>query len=217
MSKKIQKRNAEASKALIITHAITLFSEKGYAFASMDALAKRSGLNKAMVFYYFKNKKGLYAAVMHKILIQIQSAVLEENKQHSAPREELEGFVRTYARFACKHPYLPSLLLRELSDNGAIVPEVLFTSMKQLFVLFSSILKKGEDRGCFVHTAPMILYFMVLGTLNLMITTKTLRIQAHQEDSEIDTFASGNIDEIVDYIVEEMLRMLVVPNKGDNQ
>ena len=64
MSKKIQKRDAEASKALIISSAIQLFSQKGYASASMDELAKLCGLNKAMVFYYFKNKKGLYEAVM---------------------------------------------------------------------------------------------------------------------------------------------------------
>ena len=50
MSKKIQKRDAEVLKGLIITNAIQLFSQKGYASASMDELAGMCGLNKAMVF-----------------------------------------------------------------------------------------------------------------------------------------------------------------------
>ena len=217
MSKKIQKRDAEASKQLIITHAIALFSQKGYASASMEELGERCGLNKAMVFYYFKNKKGLYEAVMREVLVEIQQTVVEENKQHSTPKEELAGFIRTYAKFACEHPYLPSLLLKELSDSGAVVPEMLFASMRQLFALFSDILKRGEEEGDFDDAVPMILYFMVLGTLNLMITTKPLRIKASQmEDIEVDTCASCDIEEIADYVVEKIFSMLTATEKGDS-
>jgi AcrR family transcriptional regulator len=209
MVKKTQKRDAEASKCAIITHAIALFSEKGYASTSMDELASRCGLNKAMVFYYFKNKKGLYEAVMQEVLEQIQDAVLEENKTHTRPKDELAGFIRTYAKFACEHPYLPALLLKELSDSGAVVPEMLFGSMRKLFALFSDILKRGEEKGCFHDTVPMILYFMVLGTLNLMVTTKPLRQKAAQmEDIEVDPCVECDIDEIADYVVEKMLIML---------
>ncbi len=217
MSKKIQKRDAEVSRQLIITHAIELFSQKGYASASMDELGERCGLNKAMVFYYFKNKKGLYEAVMREVLVEIQQTIVEENKRHSTPKEELEGFIRTYAKFACEHPYLPSLLLKELSDSGAVVPEMLFASMRQLFALFSAILKRGEKEGCFNDAVPMILYFMVLGTLNLMITTKPLRIKASRmEDIEVDTCASCDIEEIADYVVEKIFSMLTAAEKGDS-
>ncbi|WP_295418176.1 TetR/AcrR family transcriptional regulator [Sulfurovum sp.] len=209
MPKKIQKRDAEVSKQLIITHAIELFSQKGYASASMDELAERCGLNKAMVFYYFKNKKGLYEAVMREILTQIQQTIVEENKKHSTPTKELEGFIRTYAKFACEHPYLPSLLLKELSDSGAVVPEMLFASMRKLYALFTDILKRGEAKGCFHNAVPMILYFMVLGTINLMVTTKPLRIKAAElDDIEVDTCTECDIEEIAEYVIEKIKLML---------
>jgi AcrR family transcriptional regulator len=218
MSKKIQKRDAETSKQLIITHAIELFSQKGYASASMDELATRSGLNKAMVFYYFKNKKGLYEAVMREVLVEIQQTIVEENKRHSTPKEEIEGFIRTYAKFACEHPYLPSLLLKELSDSGAVVPEMLFASMRQLFALFSDILKRGEKEGYFSDAVPMILYFMVLGTLNLMITTKPLRVKASKmQDIVVDTCASYEIEEIAEYVVQKILAMLIPVSNKETQ
>ncbi len=209
MTKKVQKRDAQASKALIIQNAIDLFSQKGYAAASMDELGRMCGLNKAMVFYYFKNKKGLFEAVMQEVLLQIQHAVTEENKHHTTPREELEGFIHTYATFAHEHPYLPALLLKELSDSGAVVAEQLFASMRQLFALFSDILKRGEEKGCFHDAVPMILYFMVLGTLNLMVTTKPLRIKASTlDDIDVDTCAQCDSEEIANYIIDKITLML---------
>lgn len=209
MAKKIQKRDAAASRGLIVTHAIQLFSKKGYASTSMDELARMCGLNKAMIFYYFKNKKGLYEAVMHEVLEEIQKAILEENRMHKKPMQELEGFIYTYAKFACSHPYLPALLLKELSDSGAVVPEMLFASMRQLFALFSDILRRGEEKGCFKNAIPMILYFMIIGTLNLMVTTKPLRLKAAQlEDIEVDTCARCDIDEIAGYITHKIKLML---------
>ena len=207
--RKRQKRDAVASKKLIIKHAKELFSQKGYASASMDELALLSGLNKAMVFYYFKNKKGLYEAVMTEILEEIQQAILKENKKCTKPSEELDSFVRTYAKYACTHTYLPALLLKELSDSGAVVPEMLFGAMRELFALFSDIIYRGEERGCFHDAIPMILYFMILGTLNLMVTTKPLRILAEQQkDIIINTCATCDIEDISDYIICKITKML---------
>jgi len=218
MSKKIQKRDAKASKQLIITHAIELFSQRGYASTSMDELATRSGLNKAMVFYYFKNKKGLYEEVMREVLVEIEQIISKENRDHSTPKEELEGFIRTYAIFAWEHPYLPSLLLKELSDSETVVPKMLFSSMRKLYALFSDILKRGEREGYFADAVPMILYFMILGTLNLMITTKQLRIKASKmEDIEVDTCATCDIEEIAEYVVKQILSMLTPSSKKERE
>jgi len=204
-SKNVKKRDAKASKALIINSAIELFSKKGYASTSMEELAKLSGLNKAMVFYYFKNKKGLYEAVMAQIFREIHHKIIQENQRCNTSIEELESFIRTYAKYACSHPYLPSLLLKELSDSGAVLPDMLFGAMRELFALFSDILKRGKEQGHFGDTIPMILYFMVIGTVNLMVTTKPLRVEASKKDDILlDTCANCNIDEIADYIVENI-------------
>jgi len=55
----------------------------------------------------------------------------------------------------------------------------------------------------------MVLYFMVLGTLNLMVTTKPLRQKAAQmDDIVVDTCAECDMEEIADYLVEKMMIML---------
>ena len=207
MIKTTKKRDAEFSKSEIIKNAIILFSKKGFSSSSMDELAKMSGLNKAMIFYYFKNKQGLYEAVMEVVLDEIYTIIQSENQKHTNPMDELENFIKTYASFACTHPYLPALLLKELSDSGAMIPEKLFYNMRKLFALFSDILIRGEKEGCFEEAIPMILYFMVIGTLNLMVTTKPLREKALEIEG-LDTCASCDIDEISDYLIKKIKKML---------
>ena len=207
MSKVVKKRNAVASKNLILKNAIKLFSKKGYSLTSMEELASKCDLNKAMIFYYYKSKQGLYEAVIIKVLDEIYDTIIKENQNQKKPVEELESFIKTYAFFACRFPYLPSLLLKELSDNGATIPDQLFYNMKKMFILFSDILQRGEEEGCFKDVIPMVLYFMILGSINLMVTTKKMRIKAYESEG-LDTCALCDIDEISDYIVRKIQKML---------
>ncbi len=207
MSRVVKKRNAQVSKNLILLNAIELFSKKGYSATSMEELATKCDLNKAMIFYYYKSKRGLYEAVIIQVLKEIYDTVTKENKNYHKPIDELDSFIKTYAKFACKFPHLPSLLLKELSDSGATLPEKLFYNMKKMYALFSDILKRGEEKGCFKDTIPMVLYFMILGSLNLMITTKKIRIKAYEEE-KLDTCATCDIDEISAYISKKVKKML---------
>jgi AcrR family transcriptional regulator len=207
MTKPIKRRNATASKNLILKCAIELFSAKGYNSTSMDEVAQMADLNKAMIFYYYDTKQGLYEAVIIQVLDEIYATIIKENANLDKPMDELESFIKTYASFACSHSYLPALLLRELSDSGAQMPEELFSHMRKLFILFSSILSRGVKERCFYDVIPMIVYFMVIGTLNLMVTTKPLRTKAHKLDG-IDTCSTCNIEEISGYLIKKIKKML---------
>jgi len=207
MNKPLKKRDAEVSKKLILTYATELFSKKGYSKASLEELANMCDLNKAMIFYYYKSKQGLYEAVIVEVLEEIYDEVIEENKNYNSPTKELESFIKTFASFAESHSYLPSLLLKELSDNGAQIPEILFSHMRKLYTLFEEILIRGKEEGCFKDVVPMIIYFMMTGTINLMITTKKLRTKAYELD-KIDTCATCDMDEISNYMIKKIKKML---------
>ena len=81
--------------------------------------------------------------------------------------------------------------------------------MRQLFSLFSSILKEGEKEGIFTDIMPMVIYFMILGTLNLMITTEPIRQEAQKlEEFDLDTCSDCEMDEITEYIIKKINKML---------
>lgn len=206
---KLQKRDAKKTKQKILTNAMQLFSQKGFNATTVEDIANAGGVNKALIYYYFKSKAALYAEVMSESLREIyEDIALMQAPEHS-PTEALKQFIVSYAVFADKHPYFPALLLRELSYSGSRLPETMFVEMRRLFALLSGILQSGQDNGDFHNVIPMITHFMILGTINLMITTQPLRTKAAlSDDVKVDTCAECSIDDISLYIFEKVKRML---------
>jgi AcrR family transcriptional regulator len=205
-----QKRDAVATKAKIISEARLLFAKKGFDATTIDDIAQASDVNKALIYYYFKNKSGLYSEVMSGLFDAIYSEVIAANKESQNVNDELKAFIYTYSRYAIEHPYFPSLLLRELSDSGAHLPEEMFTSMRRVFSLLSDILQKGEYDGVFTKSIPMVVHFMIIGGINLMVTTKPLRQKAMELDSSVDTCPECSSDEIATYIFQTIKKSLEV-------
>ena len=203
-----QKRNAALTKEKIITNAMLLFAKNGYDATTTDDIAKHSDVNKAMIYYYYKNKSMLYAAVMSYVLDAIYQEIVAKELQ--SPLKDLENFISTYASYCQKHSYLPALLLRELSDSGAHLPQEMFANMRQLFGLLSKILAEGESQKIFHNVEPMIVHFMIVGTINLLITTKPLRQTASELEGELNTCSECSIEKITEYIYEKIKLMLEV-------
>jgi AcrR family transcriptional regulator len=206
----MKKRDAKATKKKIIKEAKLLFSKKGFDATTIDDIASACGVNKALIYYYFQNKSGLYSEVMSGLFDAIYDEVKAAQKTCNTTLEELEVFVKTYAHYADNQPYFPALLLRELSDSGAHLPEIMFASMRKVYTLLSTILKKGEQEGIFSSALPMITHFMIIGGINLMITTQNLRKKAMQVDENVDTCYSCSVDEIADYVFHTIKKSLEV-------
>ena len=204
-----QKRDAELTKRKILQTSMKLFSFKGFDATTVDDIASKSNINKAMVYYYYKNKAGLYEQVMSVLMENIYLDIDKEYKKSITAKDALKAFIMTYGKYAQKHPYFPSLLLRELSNSGAKLPEKMFFKMRRIFLLLSEILKKGVDDGVFFDVKPMMVHFMIMGTINLMITTQPMRIKATKlGDIDIDTCSACSVEEISEYVYEKVKLML---------
>ena len=66
-----------ATKEKIMEVAEKLFSRRGFEGTSVREIAKESGANIASVNYYFKNKHGLYWAVMDKAHLKLEEGIRE--------------------------------------------------------------------------------------------------------------------------------------------
>ena len=57
----------EESRAAILKAAVREFAEEGVAGARTEAIAHSAGVNKALLYYYFKDKEALYRAVLEQV------------------------------------------------------------------------------------------------------------------------------------------------------
>ncbi len=68
------KEDAEKTRVAILESALDIFSQKGYAKTTFDEIAARAGFTKGAVYWYFKNKADLLAA----LIVEYHCKKLEE-------------------------------------------------------------------------------------------------------------------------------------------
>ncbi len=207
---KLKTRDAVKTKQTILQNAKYLFSEKGFDATSINEIAAASHINKAMLYYYFKSKKDIYEVVVKEILSSIYKEITISEKCCDSAVGDLRAFISIYTRFANKHPYFPALLLRELSNSGKNLSESVLAGCIQLFRLFSDILKRGEDEGVFKDVKPMVIFCMVISTVNILVVTKPLRQIAAKKADDLDTSSDISVNEISEYIFKKIILMLGV-------
>src|SRR5277367_3878848 len=86
----------EESRAAILQAAAKEFSELGIAGARTDAIAREARVNKALLYYYFKDKETLYAAVLDHAFAGLKESVLRVLDSDLPPREKLIAYAGAY-------------------------------------------------------------------------------------------------------------------------
>jgi AcrR family transcriptional regulator len=106
------------SRELILKSAKTEFAAGGLGGARVERIARRAGVNKQLIFYYFGSKARLYDAVLDSAAIELSEATAA--KAPSALRETLG---EVYRRLR-EHPETLALLLQGIRERSAQDPSI---------------------------------------------------------------------------------------------
>lgn len=60
-------RDSVETKARILKTAEKIFSEEGFDGARVDKIAKEAGVNKALIYYYFKSKNEILETILSSL------------------------------------------------------------------------------------------------------------------------------------------------------
>ena len=112
-------RNAEASRTCILEHAIAEFATQGVAGARTAAIAEAAGVNKALLYYYFKDKESLYSASLQAVFSGLVGDVLPLLESPLSPGEKILRLARVHFEYLIHHPCYPRLIQQELSRAGS--------------------------------------------------------------------------------------------------
>jgi AcrR family transcriptional regulator len=110
-----RQRNPERSRERILAAAMEEFSERGFAGARVDAIARRAGLNKQLISHHFGGKQALYEAVMRARRAEAGGGMAE------APGE-LPAALAWFFERVRRDPTWLRLLLWEALDDVEEVP-----------------------------------------------------------------------------------------------
>ena len=86
------------------------FTAHGLNGARVDEIAKRSGVNKRMIYYYFGDKNGVYLAVLEEIYADIRNAEIRLHLADRDPVDAMRELVAFTWNYFNEHPEFLSLL-----------------------------------------------------------------------------------------------------------
>lgn len=105
----------------------------------MHHIARRAGVNKQLLYYYFHSKRGLFGAVLGRGAAELEQALAELPSAGAHPLERIRAALAAHFEFLAGQPELVTLLTQAgRSDARPFAPAI-----KRLVVLFA----EGQGRG----------------------------------------------------------------------
>src|SRR6266581_6000272 len=136
-----------ASRAAILRAAAEEFAEHGIAGARTDAIAREARVNKALLYYYFKDKETLYGAVLDDAFSGLKATVFRVLDGDLPPRQKMLAYAGAYFDFVASNQMYPRLMQREMmrarEGHSEHLDKIITTYIRPIFGRVAELMKKG--------------------------------------------------------------------------
>jgi TetR/AcrR family transcriptional regulator len=150
----------ERNETNILQAAEAIFAKKGFSGASTAEIARRAGVPKANLHYYFRTKLQLYAAVLDNILA-IWLDAMDEIKPDADPADALARYLERKMESSRLLPAPSRLWAIELIGGARHVQPFLRGRLKRLVREKSAIIEGWIKAGKIAPVSPEHLLFMI--------------------------------------------------------
>lgn len=162
--KPLSKTVDSATRELLLDAASDLMIETSSTDVSLSDIAQRSGMNSALVKYYFGNKVGLQLALLRKVLGKSVSDLQHLCAMDISPVEKLRIHISGTVNGFARYPYVNRLMHHILAQDDGQYGEIIASEFgRPLAKGQKLILEEGERTGELRSINPMFFYFQLIG------------------------------------------------------
>lgn len=150
----------ERNEARILKAAEAVFAKKGFNGASTAEIARKAGVPKPNLHYYFRTKQLLYAGVLDNIL-EIWLDAMDEIRPGAEPAEALARYITRKLESSRLLPEPSRLWAMELISGARHVEPFLKKRLRRLVQQKSAIIRAWTEAGKIDPVQPEHLLFMI--------------------------------------------------------
>jgi AcrR family transcriptional regulator len=169
----------------ILDAASRVFAEEGFAGARVDEIARRAGVNKAMLYYHVGNKQALYTAVLSRNFDRMEEALDESFSARGSAQERLHSIIVAVSRVLQEIPDQPPIILREIASGGTNLQPEILERMTKLLALVGTLLADGVNSREFRGTDPVKTHLTLVGASLVLNAITPLRKRVAEINPEI--------------------------------
>ena len=142
--------NSAETREAILEAAEHIFADEGLEGARTEAIAAAAGVNKALLYYYFGSKDGLYRAVLEGYLADFNRRALEVLSSEGSARALLLRYINLHFDFIGAHrhhgPLFQRMLMADEKTWVRVAREHGLPRLKALLKVIERGMRAGEFR-----------------------------------------------------------------------
>jgi len=166
------------SRDRLLAAAATEFAARGFAGASVDRIARSARVNKAMIYYHFKSKAGLYCEVLRDMFQAVAARLGDGETTRAEPTERIKALVVAIAREAEARPHFPAIWLREIAEGGTHVDKDTMGLLAGILGQVGAAVQEGVAAKRFTPANPFLIQLGIVGPLLMFFATAPMRRRA---------------------------------------
>lgn len=178
-SKERREREKEQRKSHILDTARALLLEKGMNATSINQIAKRSELSVGAIYFYFKDKEELFAALQLEGLELLHQDISQALARKSPPEKKIRSIALAYLRFSEDHKNYFDIINYFLTSPTTVFPPDLKNEIdahgSASIDTLTEAIREGIDKGEFKAVDPRRQAIILWSAFNGMIQLKKLQ------------------------------------------
>lgn len=191
----------------ILDVAMEEFATLGYSGLSMNKLAEKLKINKAMIYYYFKDKRNLYDEVISSIIELNEEEKKEILTSSLEAKEKFKRYIKLYTKTISNNPNIIPLTLREMANFDLGIENNIPNSIEQELVLMKQIILQLNLKEKYKDIDFYELKAMIIGTISSYYSMQKtpLKLSNIKDFDKNDTKILNYVEEFITNILLDAL------------
>jgi AcrR family transcriptional regulator len=146
------RRRKNARPEEIISAALEVFADRGFAATKLEDVARRAGVTKGTIYLYFENKEALFKALIRQTIVPVIARGEELAKSFTGSARDLfEQLVREYWRLVGETSLvgIPKLMMAEANNFPELARFYYEEVVTRGHRLMAGVLERGIKAGEF--------------------------------------------------------------------
>lgn len=153
------------------------FVDTSYASVSLSMIAKKSGVTKPALYYYFQSKQDIYLEIINEAFTELHKSMDKViYNQEISTEEKFKKTIITYINFARKRVNFIKLLMQKMSYNHKDVLEIIAGHKDKMIDKLEGLIKEiSKVRGTCESVDTRMVTYLFIGMMNSVVGDCALR------------------------------------------
>jgi len=171
----ITEEEKEERRRMIMEAAKNRFQRFGYSKTTMEEVAGDAGISKGTIYLYFQNKEDVFYALLGQEALDMERFLYRRVKDEPSVVKQLEMIFTGALEYLEVHPYLDSILRRDVDMVSPRILKHIFTIEDHYVSVIEDYVRRGIDEGEIEPGNPRIIAYVLYKIFEAFSYASTMR------------------------------------------